>query len=214
MPVIEGVGAIRQRYPIMPVHEQGSATWKEVKAVTELIMGKDMPEVKAILADKREGAYGVELELEEGGGHSHHVCQVPASVSTPHPTSRQQVTLSALEVHKLKSGQSVWVKKLSTEDSAHSHLVEVCSGTPADTTSKCADTHTRTHTAQVRYDASRQAGKNYLLSWCTTLTTSKQESCPWSAGQTATKCGFTAVEGHPCCWGKCPDGHPSLAEIL
>jgi len=38
MPNIEGVGVLRQRYPIMPIHGEGSAVWKELEALKDAIM--------------------------------------------------------------------------------------------------------------------------------------------------------------------------------
>ncbi|XP_041361296.1 uncharacterized protein LOC121377385 [Gigantopelta aegis] len=37
-PSITGLGVIRQRYPIMPVHGEGSAVWKELNALKEMVM--------------------------------------------------------------------------------------------------------------------------------------------------------------------------------
>ena len=33
LPEIKGVGVLRQRYPIFPVHGEGSSVWKEVNAL-------------------------------------------------------------------------------------------------------------------------------------------------------------------------------------
>ena len=107
----------------MPVHEDGNAAWKEAKAVSELVMGKDRAEIKAILADKREGAYGAELDLMEGGGHNHHVCYFRQR--TRCYCANTQVVLSPSDVHNLKTGQRTTRTKISTEDSAHTHYVEV-----------------------------------------------------------------------------------------
>lgn len=38
LPLIYGVGSIRQRYPIMPVHGEGSAVWKELEAMKDVIL--------------------------------------------------------------------------------------------------------------------------------------------------------------------------------
>ncbi|KAJ7378062.1 hypothetical protein OS493_024724 [Desmophyllum pertusum] len=38
LPEIKGVGILRQRYPIMPVHGEGSPVWKELEAVKDLLM--------------------------------------------------------------------------------------------------------------------------------------------------------------------------------
>ena len=37
-PPISGVGICRQRYPIMPVHGEGSAVWKELEATKDILM--------------------------------------------------------------------------------------------------------------------------------------------------------------------------------
>ncbi|XP_032236694.2 uncharacterized protein LOC116617810 [Nematostella vectensis] len=36
-PSIEGVGVVRQRYPIMPVHGEGSSVWKELEALKDVV---------------------------------------------------------------------------------------------------------------------------------------------------------------------------------
>lgn len=37
-PQIAGVGILRQRYPIMPIHGEGSSVWKELEAIKDLLM--------------------------------------------------------------------------------------------------------------------------------------------------------------------------------
>ena len=37
-PNIYGIGIIRQRYPIMPVHGEGSAVWKELEATKDVLL--------------------------------------------------------------------------------------------------------------------------------------------------------------------------------
>lgn len=38
LPPIKGIGSLRQRYPIMPVHGEGSAVWKELEAMKDLLL--------------------------------------------------------------------------------------------------------------------------------------------------------------------------------
>ena len=38
LPNIPGVGVLRTRYPIMPVHGEGSSVWKELNAIKEILM--------------------------------------------------------------------------------------------------------------------------------------------------------------------------------
>ena len=39
---IVGIGKIRQRYPIYPVHGEGSSVWKELNAYIELMKKNNM----------------------------------------------------------------------------------------------------------------------------------------------------------------------------
>ncbi len=41
LPNIPGVGILRTRYPIMPVHGEGSAVWKELNALKEIVMNPE-----------------------------------------------------------------------------------------------------------------------------------------------------------------------------
>eukprot|EP01060_Flectonema_neradi_P018700 TRINITY_DN255_c0_g2_i1.p1 TRINITY_DN255_c0_g2~~TRINITY_DN255_c0_g2_i1.p1 ORF type:complete len:1105 (+),score=243.10 TRINITY_DN255_c0_g2_i1:106-3420(+) len=107
-PEIEGIGKIRQRYPIFPVHEHGSTIWKESKAIEELIMGRDgKQEVKDIISETRAEAYGTELRLTDGGGHTH------------------QIHISPAEVLKLETGVITEITKTSSEANAHTHKVSL-----------------------------------------------------------------------------------------
>ena len=38
LPNIPGVGVLRTRYPIMPVHGEGGSVWKELNAIKEILM--------------------------------------------------------------------------------------------------------------------------------------------------------------------------------
>ena len=69
------------------------------------------------------------------------------------------------------------------------------------------------HPPQIKYDDSRALGKKFYMTWCTTMTTKDAEGCPNSAQSLPDKCGQTK-SGHPCCFGKCPDGHPGVSLIL
>ena len=35
---VPGVGKVRTRYPIAPLHQEGEATWKEVQALKESVL--------------------------------------------------------------------------------------------------------------------------------------------------------------------------------
>ena len=53
LPNIPGVGVLRTRYPIMPVHGEGSAVWKELNAIKEILMNPEAH--KAMLWDGNTG---------------------------------------------------------------------------------------------------------------------------------------------------------------
>ena len=38
LPYIKGVGVMRQRYPIFPIHGEGSSVWKELNALRDIVM--------------------------------------------------------------------------------------------------------------------------------------------------------------------------------
>eukprot|EP01064_Diplonema_japonicum_P013228 TRINITY_DN20730_c0_g1_i1.p1 TRINITY_DN20730_c0_g1~~TRINITY_DN20730_c0_g1_i1.p1 ORF type:complete len:1139 (+),score=327.72 TRINITY_DN20730_c0_g1_i1:46-3462(+) len=106
-PEIDSIeGKIRQRWPVFPVHEHGNTIFKEVKAVEELIMGKDNQEIKDIIEETRSEAYGADLKLL-GSGHNH------------------QVHISPSEMLDLKEGRRTYVYKTSTLANAHTHYIKV-----------------------------------------------------------------------------------------
>eukprot|EP00484_Ammonia_sp_Unknown_P013073 CAMPEP_0197078964 /NCGR_PEP_ID=MMETSP1384-20130603/213379_1 /TAXON_ID=29189 /ORGANISM="Ammonia sp." /LENGTH=1120 /DNA_ID=CAMNT_0042517833 /DNA_START=6 /DNA_END=3369 /DNA_ORIENTATION=- len=73
-----GVGKVRQRYPIFPIHEAGTAAFKEVKALAAVLLDDDYDDPitnpDGFFGDERDQNYGFELNLQ-GGGHQH-VCYV------------------------------------------------------------------------------------------------------------------------------------------
>lgn len=74
-PEIDGVGLVRQRFPIMPVHEAGGAAWKEAKALHDVTLKDTYDDpVKGVefFGAQRDEKYGFQLYLQ-GGGHQHSV---------------------------------------------------------------------------------------------------------------------------------------------
>jgi len=76
-----GVGLVRQRWPIFPIHERGSSEYKELKALQEVMLPDDYDSVNRSdvvngvdfwNGDTRDLLYGIELSLE-GGDHEHNV---------------------------------------------------------------------------------------------------------------------------------------------
>lgn len=69
-----GVGLVRQRFPIFPVHYAGSLAFKEAKALQDILVDEatydDVDEGTTFWTDARDLEYGFNLYLE-GGGHDH-----------------------------------------------------------------------------------------------------------------------------------------------
>ena len=107
IPEVQGIpGTIRQRYPVFPVHEHGSTSWKEVKALQEMVVNKEDEHVKKILEEIRISAYGAELRLK-GGGHDH------------------VISIAPKELRELKAGVRTQIEKTSSVAESHSHRVLV-----------------------------------------------------------------------------------------
>ena len=69
-----GVGKVRQRYPIFPIHGAGNAAFKEVKALQAVVLDNDYDDPitnpDGFFGDDRDKIYGFEMNLQ-GGGHQH-----------------------------------------------------------------------------------------------------------------------------------------------
>lgn len=73
-----GVGRIRQRYPIYHIHSAGSAEFKELKALQDIILPKDYDDITNTVndidffddLDQRDLYYGFQVSLQ-GGTHQH-----------------------------------------------------------------------------------------------------------------------------------------------
>ena len=70
LPEIEGLGKLRTRYPIAPVHQEGSAVWKELKAFKDLLVARDseLQRLREELGIKGPGSTNT-----NGGRHTAHV---------------------------------------------------------------------------------------------------------------------------------------------
>ena len=107
LPYIPGVGSLRTRYPIMPVHGEGSAVWKELEALKDIVLS---PVENAHMFHENwrdDTSEGVVLLTGKAKGdeHVHHV------------------VLSADDVGMLKLGRTVLVE--SGEAKGHYHEVKI-----------------------------------------------------------------------------------------
>ncbi len=151
IPNIPGVGVMRQRYPIMPVHGEGDPVWKEMEALKDILLepkkfsymfrenikltpGGNTPQT----GDNGNGEPDEELYLKTGLSRS-------ASVGE----HEHFITFTAEEWKELRSGTSLYTE--TTEANGHSHSIKVkcfriCSRfimQRCDTRRNCFDNHSR-----------------------------------------------------------------------
>ena len=133
MPYIPGVGSLRTRYPIMPVHGEGSAVWKELEALKDIILEpvKFAHMFRQHWQDLRSEGVVLLTGKAPADGHVH------------------RVVLSADDVSMLKLGRAVLVETEVTKDHNHEVLIKMISKgryymVKCDGAKSCFDKHFRT----------------------------------------------------------------------
>ena len=104
LPDIFELGALRQRYPIMPVHGEGSAVWKELEALKDYVM--QMLATKEQLPPDQQ--LGITLRTGTSNGTSPHT---------------HLVDITAEQARTLRDGRRVIVE--TEVASHHSHIISV-----------------------------------------------------------------------------------------
>lgn len=108
LPNIKGVGVLRQRYSIFPVHGEGSSVWKEVNALKEIVL--DPQKWQYMLWDSNELTTSRSIEVETGVSRG--------TKGTPHT---HKVELTPNEVKLLKQGKRL--TKETSLASGHQHTM-------------------------------------------------------------------------------------------
>lgn len=160
LPHIHGVGNLRQRYPIFPIHAEGSTVWKEVEAIRDFLMQSNTH----LRLFREKLATGVpEKSIAKKISDTRFLT---GSSRRPEivPNHVHEVTLTIDEIAWLKSGGTV--AKITSTTEAHQHEIEVgweetrklfyitsCRGTPPDAGKyrMCFDKHT-IFLKQIKYD--------------------------------------------------------------
>ena len=103
LPRIEGVGYLRTRYPIMPVHGEGSAVWKEVNALKDYILNPDQYKF-----------------IKEGGDIKQENTIIKTGVSKSEHTTQHdhEIELTPDQKSQLKGGREITV----TTSLANGHM--------------------------------------------------------------------------------------------
>ena len=109
LPYIQGIGSLRTRYPIMPVHGEGGAVWKELEALKDIMLEPNRFAHMFREYRRVDTVEGVALQTGAATTDDHHV---------------HSVMLSANQVGKLKLGRSILVDTAETNDHLHQILIE------------------------------------------------------------------------------------------
>lgn len=126
LPNIQGVGILRQRYPIMPVHGEGSTTWKELEAVQDFLMES---KTHARLFREKLATQGSGDGGTNGGGSNGGERNTDTRLATGRSTKSgiiphvHEITLTQKEVELLKKGQRV--NKTTSTTQGHQHDIAV-----------------------------------------------------------------------------------------
>ena len=119
LPEIEGVGVVRTRYPIAPVHQEGSAIWKELQALRDLILIQE-GRTKLLRA---EYGLGTNLNTPYIGKDGHKVVfsmqYAPPDSGSGVTAHTHTITLTAANIQDLKRGKNINV--VTSEASGHTH---------------------------------------------------------------------------------------------
>jgi len=115
---IDGVGKIRFRYPIMPVHGEGSGVWKELNALKEMTMKMNR---YAHLYEEKPGNIGSSGNGAEDESFFHYKTSV--THKDPPGEHYHQVKINKEEYDSIKKGEKVI---LTTEvANGHTHDLEL-----------------------------------------------------------------------------------------
>ena len=121
LPNIKGIGVIRTRYPIAPVHQEGGLAWKELQAM------KDMLLQEGGRYDSLRRDYGIDVGSDGEGPSDADVMlrlkAAPADANTGTSLHDHLVRISASEDRKLRDGEDVIVTTYS--GNGHNHKLQV-----------------------------------------------------------------------------------------
>jgi len=140
-PPIEGVGQVRLRYPIMPVHGEGSGVWKELNALKDMTMHMNR---YASLFEERPGQS--DNSTDDYGAVLHY--KLPVTMMNPPGEHGHDFFINMEELDEIKKGHRLLVT--TSEDMGHTHellltwrrnhlMVYKCDGL-----SQCWDGHSKT----------------------------------------------------------------------
>ena len=116
LPSIPGVGVLRQRYPIAPVHGEGSSVWKELEAVKDMLMQSQT--YGYLYREALPGAPPLPTEPPMRPV----TIEMQAASRTPPGPHKHQIYLTDVEVALLIRYKAE-LRKTTTESSGHRHVL-------------------------------------------------------------------------------------------
>ena len=123
-PTIEGVGVMRQRFPIMPVHAEGSAIWKELDALRTIVMNpKKYAKYFHEQATAPETGDSVDAASHSKTQETGVYFEMQRSRSRKTTSHKHTVHISDDDYTKLRKGEPVTVE--TSENNMHSHKIQI-----------------------------------------------------------------------------------------
>ena len=117
LPNIDGVGILRTRYPIFPVHAHGESVWKELAALKDIVLRSQT--YANMLAEPIQGGPGTNASLPKDT-----VLETKASRSNKVTSHTHTVELTPEEYRQLVEQGKMIEKQTSTND-GHSHKIGI-----------------------------------------------------------------------------------------
>ncbi|XP_052268520.1 uncharacterized protein LOC127869902 [Dreissena polymorpha] len=118
IPEIEGVGTVRTRYPIMPLHSDGEQTRKELEALKDMVMR--MGTYGALFDETPITVHNVDDYTKEDPVHT---LQVAPTTQDPPGLHSHTITVLQSEIDLMRTGKAVVFT--TTTDNGHTHVLKV-----------------------------------------------------------------------------------------
>ncbi|XP_033732863.1 uncharacterized protein LOC117322199 [Pecten maximus] len=115
LPEIEGIGKLRMRYPIVPVHMEGSAEGKEIAAVIEMV--NHMSKYSSYFVEPPTATSSAHTSLPDGHFATSYTHKDPPGYH------RHEIYISHDEMSSLASGNIVSV--FTSTDQGHEHTIDM-----------------------------------------------------------------------------------------
>jgi len=118
-PDIDGVGAVRLRYPIMPVHGEGANVWKELNALKQITMHMNR---YSSLFEERPGTQAATNQNSTGTASLLHY-ELSATHNDPPGEHSHDFLLTPEELDEIRQGHHLTIT--TSENLGHSHVLEL-----------------------------------------------------------------------------------------